>query len=585
MIKKTKREKTIRVSKLTTHVSEMQRSRLIFLRILLLVAFTTLGYRVLDLQLFNKHFLQNEGDKRSVRYETVAAHRGIIFDRHGKPLSVSTPLVTICADPRELYGDNTRWVQLAEALGLDDKKLSDRITINKHKEFLYLKRKMTPEEAARVMALDVLGVYTIVEHQRYYPAGEVTSHVVGIVNMDEQGQEGIELAYDNWLSGRDGKVRHLKDRKGRLTKESELVQSPQAGRELRLSIDLRLQYLGYRALQKATKKHGAKSGSLVMLDSKTGEVLVMVNQPSYNPNNRSVMKPSHLRNRTVVDALEPGSTLKPFTVTAALESGYYTKTTPVNTNPGWIIVGHDEVRDIRNYGQLDITSLLIKSSNVGAAKVAMDIGIDSLLDIYGRVGLGQGTGLGFPGENAGYLPFKDSWSDISIAALSFGYGVTVTPLQLAQAYMILANRGIKRPISLVKRELPPEGGRVISKEIADDIIDMLVAVTEKGSGRRAKIPGYKIAGKTGTVRKLGVDGYKKDKHVGLFVGIAPAYNPRLVTVVVIDEPEGKEYYGGLVAAPVFAQVNADALRILSIPPDKPDIYTVQTDKTKKNDAG
>ncbi|PJE80356.1 Peptidoglycan D,D-transpeptidase FtsI [invertebrate metagenome] len=559
--------------------------RLIFLRLCFVVASVILGYRILDLQLFNRQFLQNEGDKRSVRYESIPAHRGIIFDRNGKPLSVSTPLVTLWADPGDLYPESSRWQELANALNVDYDWLSERITVNKHKEFVYLKRQMAPEVANKVMALDIPGVHSVEEHRRYYPAGEVASHLVGFVDIDEVGQEGVELAYNRWLSGDEGKVRYLKDRRGRLVKKAELIDSPKVGKELRLSIDLRLQYLAYKALKSAVREHKAKSGSLVMLDSQTGEVLAMVNQPSYNPNSRSGMKPSRMRNRVVTDAIEPGSTLKPFTIAAALESGRYNKNTPINTSPGWMMLGRNEVRDILNYGQLTVTSVLTKSSNIGVTKIAMDIGVDSILDVFTRVGLGQSTGIGFPGENTGYLPFRDQWSRIGVATLSFGYGLTVTPLQLAQAYMVLATGGIMRPVSVIKRDIVPKGHRVLEEQTALDVRNMLATVVQSGSARRAKVAGYKVGGKTGTVRKIENGGYSSDRHMGLFAGIAPLDNPRLVTVVVIDDPADGHYYGGLTAAPVFSKVTASALRMLRIPPDKQDILTVQRTDKRHDDAG
>lgn len=556
------------------------RWRLCLLQCVLVIVAITIAYRIIDLQLIDRHFLQNEGNKRSVRYETVPAHRGVIFDRNGKPLAVSTPVITLWADPSELLQAKTRWAELATALGISEKMLARLISDNRGKDFIYLKRHMTPEKGAKVLALKIPGVNKIEEHRRYYPAGEVTAHLVGFTDVDEKGQEGIELGYNDWLEGVPGKIRFLKDRRGRLAKQAELVKSVEPGKELMLSIDLSIQYMAYRELQKAVDKHKAKAGSLVMIDVQTGEILAMVNQPAYNPNNRAGMAAFRVRNRVVTDVLEPGSTLKPFTVMAALESGRYTKETPINTHPGYMRVGRNLVKDILNYGQLTVTSVLTKSSNIGVTKMAMDVGVDSVLDTFRRVGFGQITGIGFPGESAGYLPFRDRWSDIEVATLSFGYGLTVTPLQLAQAYAVLGAKGVMRPVSLIKRDVPPKGIRVFDEQISTDVLEMLSTVVDNGSGQRAKVPAYRVGGKTGTVRKVGASGYQDDRHVGIFAGVAPIDNPRLATVIVIDEPTEGGYYGGLTAAPVFSRVNANALRMLSVAPQQKEVLTAE----RENDS-
>ncbi len=556
-----------------TNKEPSNRWRLAVLQCLLVVAGLAIGYRIVDLQLLDRHFLQNEGDKRSVRYEQLPAHRGVIFDRNGKPLSVSTPVMTIWADPNDLFAVKERWGELAKQLRIKKQVLARRISANRGKEFMYLKRHLTPEQGRQVLALKIPGVQMMEEHRRYYPAGEVTSHLVGFTDIDEAGQEGIELGYNNWLKGSPGKIRYLKDRRGNLAKQAELVESAEPGKELMLSIDLGLQYMAYRELKKAVDRHKARAGSLVMVDVQTGEVLAMVNQPSYNPNNRAEMKAWRMRNRAVTDVLEPGSTLKPFTVAAALESGKYNKNTPVNTTPGYMRIGRDTVRDIRNYGQLDVTSVLTKSSNIGVTKMALGIGVDAVLDMLRRVGIGQATGVGFPGESTGYLPYRDRWSNIEVATLSFGYGLTVTPLQLAQAYTVLGAKGVMRPLSLIKRDVAPKGTRVMDERVAMDVLDMLGTVVQAGSGRRAKVQAYKVGGKTGTARKVGSGGYSNDRHIGVFAGIAPIDNPRLATVIVIDEPTDRGYYGGLTAAPVFSKVNASALRMLGVPPEQRDVLT------------
>nr|MDT0252992.1 penicillin-binding transpeptidase domain-containing protein [Endozoicomonas sp.] len=505
-------------------------------------------------------------DKRSVRYEPVAAHRGVIFDRNGDPLAVSTPVVTIWADPEDLYEAGDRWQELARELGVSLKWLSDRVEVARKRDFIYLKRQLTPEQGAKVMALRVPGVGAINEQRRYYPAAEVAAHLVGFTDIDESGQEGMELAYNEWLTGEPGKRRVLKDRKGRLARQAELMKSASPGKELMLSIDLRLQYMAYRELKKAVELHKAKAGSLVMLDVKTGEVLAMVNQPAYNPNNRAGMQAYKMRNRVVTDMFEPGSTLKPFAVAAALESGQFHKNSVINTAPGYMRLGRDQVKDIRNYGAIDVTTVLRKSSNVGVSKMALAIGPDKVLDLLQRVGLGQSSGTGFPGESPGYLPYRDRWSDIEIATLSFGYGLTVTPLQLAQAYMVIGAGGIMRPVSLIKRDVVPDGVRVMDQRIADEMRKMLREVVHGGTGSRAMIDAFEVGGKTGTSRKVGPNGYIKDRYIGMFAGLVPIDNPRLAMVVVIDDPSGKAYYGGLTAAPVFSSVAAGALRLLGVEP-------------------
>ena len=535
----------------------------------LLIAVALIGYRIVDLQLINRHFLQSEGDKRAVRYESIAAHRGVIFDRNNKPLAVSTPVVTIWAMPEELYEASKRWPELAKALEVSPSWLKKRVTAVKDKEFMYLKRQMTPEDAAAIMALKVPGVYSRKEQRRFYPAGEVAAHLVGFTNIDEVGQEGLELAYNNWLTGEPGRQRVMKDRKGQVIRHAELIKSSRPGNELMLSIDLRLQYMAYRELKKAVETYRAEAGSLVMLDVQTGEVLAMVNQPAYNPNNRAGMQAYRMRNRVVTDVMEPGSSIKPFTIAAALESGSYTKDTVIETGNGYMRLDRNDVRDTGGYGSIDVTTVLSKSSNIGVTKMALDIGPDKVTEMIQRMGFGQSTGVGFPGESTGYVPYRDRWSNIQTATLSFGYGLTVTPLQLAQAYLAIGSGGMMRPVSLIKRDVAPEGVRVLDEGIAKDIRSMLHAVVQKGgTGTRARVPFYEVGGKTGTARKVGQNGYEKDRYISVFAGLAPIDNPRLAMVIVIDDPAGNVYYGGATAAPVFSSVAAGALRILAIEPEQ-----------------
>ena len=544
--------------------------------------------RVMFLQVYDSRFLQQEGNKRAVRYESIPAHRGVIFDRNGKMLAVSAPVMTLWGDPRQLIDQHEHWPELARALDMPASELATRIRNNASKEFIYLKRQVTPEEGMAILNLNIPGVNSYDEHKRYYPMGEVAAHLVGITGIDDKGQEGLELGYDSWLTGKPGTRRTLKDRRGRLAKEAEITKSAEPGKEIMLSIDLRLQYMAYRELKKAVTELKASSGSLVMLDIETGEVLAMVNQPSYNPNNRSGMQAYRMRNRVMTDLFEPGSTLKPFAVVAGLESGRYNRDTEIKTGNGYMRVGRNAVRDLNGYGTIDVETVLVRSSNIGVSKIAMEVGADAVMSVMRRIGLGQSVGTGFPGERTGFLPYKDRWSDFELSTLSFGYGLTVTPLQLAQAYMVLGAGGVLRPVSLIKRDVPPQGKRVIDEQVAKEVLGMLSSVVSQGSGRRASIPSYPVAGKTGTVRKVGGSGYSEDRHVGLFAGVVPADNPKLATVVIIDDPAGEKYYGSLTAAPVFSRVNAQALRMLGVKPRHKDVLTAKVGgwfRYVLNDAG
>jgi cell division protein FtsI (penicillin-binding protein 3) len=550
------------------------RWRIKLLQLLFISAGLVICFRIVDLQVMNRTFLQGEGNKRSIRHESLPAHRGVVFDRNGKILAVSAPVATVWADPQDLIKEPGRWDELAYALQVNKSQVASRVKQNASKEFMYLKRQMTPEQGNRIKALKIPGVHVLNEQRRYYPMGEVTAHLVGITGIDDKGQEGLELGYDHWLTGTEGTQRLLKDRRGRLAREAELVKSAEPGNELMLSIDSRLQYMAYRELKKAVEKNKASAGSLVMIDVQTGEVLAMVNQPSYNPNNRKGLEAYRMRNRVMTDIVEPGSTLKPFTVAAALESGKYDRYTEVKTGVGYMRVGRNAVRDVRGYGTIDVETVLKKSSNIGVSKMALDIGADTLVDMLRRIGFGQSPGTGFPGERAGYLPYKDRWSDIEIATLSFGYGLTVTPLQLAQAYSVLGAGGILRPISLIKRDVAPDGIRVMDEKVADDVLSMLGKVVGKGgTGWRGAVKSYNVAGKTGTVKKVGGSGYSDDRYIGLFAGVAPVENPRIATVVIIDDPAGDQYYGGVIAGPVFSKVNGQALRMLGVRPKEEKVLT------------
>ncbi len=529
-------------------------------------------WRIAELHVLDEGFLKNQGDKRSVRHVPIPAHRGQITDRNGEPLAISTPVLTIWANPTQLIHQRSHWPALAKALGTDLATFSERLQSNADKEFIYLRRRMVPAAGDAVMALKVPGVYGIEEYRRFYPAGEVTAHLVGFTNVDEKGQEGVELAYDHWLEGVPGKRQVLQDRRGRLIKDVQVVQNARPGNDLTLSIDLRLQYLAHRQLREALQEFEARAGSIVMLDVRTGEVLAMVNHPTYNPNNRANLKPDMMRNRALIDVFEPGSTVKPISMSAALASGRWSPTDEVNVYPGTLRIGRYTIRDVSRApgGVLDLTGILLKSSNVGMSKIAFDIGGPALRETMQNVGFGQYTGLGFPGERVGNLPSFREWRQAETAALSYGYGLSVTTMQMAQAYAILANDGRKAPMSLLRLNEKPDTQQMIPEDVALTVQGMLQQVIELPGGTfRAQVPGYHVAGKSGTARKtsVGSKGYKEDSYRSLFAGFAPSTDPRIAIAVVIDEPTKGGYYGGLVAAPVFSGLMSNALRLLNIAPD------------------
>ncbi len=532
-----------------------------------LCLFALLLVRLTQLQILQTDFLQEEGERRSVRDHSLQAFRGMVVDRNGEPLAVSTPVKSVWINPKQIIQDKVDIRPLAQFLKLNVKQLLTKLKRSSNKEFIYLQRQMNPLMAQKIKALKLPGVGLQQEFKRFYPAAEVASHVVGFTNIDEKGIEGVELAYDEWLQGTPGKGRVIKDRLGRLVKDLGVINPAQPGKELMLSIDLRLQYQAYRELKASVAQHGAKAGSLIMVDVSSGEILAMVNQPSYNPNNRSRLNTAAVRNRSVTDIFEPGSTVKPFTVVAALMAGQVTAKTIINTHPGTLRLGKKTIRDHRNYGELDIEGILIKSSNVGVSKLAIELGGENLWKSYQRLGLGKPVGLGLPGEHGGKVAvLSNRWSKLQSATLSYGYGLAVTPLQLAQAYQVLANGGVKQPLSIIHKEIEP-GEQVIPEKVATQVLAMLKGVvSSKGTARRAKVNGYLVAGKTGTAHKVGGNGYEDDHYSSLFAGIAPADNPKIVTIVVVDDPSGQEYYGGEVAAPIFSRVTQASLRLLKIAP-------------------
>lgn len=535
---------------------------------LLLGALTLLAVRSVYLQVISADYLKNQGNARHSRVIKDNSHRGMILDRNGAPLAVSTPVDSVWAHPATLLEEHRYWPALTRALDLAPGELARMVQRNADREFMYVKRHVTPDIAARVTGLKISGVALLREYRRYYPAGAVTGHVLGFTNVDDQGQEGLELAYDSWLRAVPGTKRVLRDLYGNAVEVVESIRLPTAGKDLIVSLDRRIQYLAYRELKNAVTRHGARAGAAIVLDVHTGEVLAMANEPDFNPNNRAQLQGSAFRNRAVTDMFEPGSTLKPFTVAAALESGKFFPTTPIDTAPGTIQIGGKTIRDLHNYGTLSVARIIEKSSNVGASKIALALNKQVLWDMLRRVGFGQPTGSQLPGEALGLLHPASRWVPVEQASISYGYGISVTPLQLARAYAALAS-GELAPVTLVRRDSTATT-RAFSVPVSQSLKQMLeLAVGEQGTGVAARVPDYRVAGKTGTVRKLTASGYSESEHIAWFAGFAPVTAPRLAMVVVIDTPARGVYLGGEVAAPVFGHVMSGALRLLDIPPDAP----------------
>ncbi len=543
------------------------------LGLMILTVIAGLIVRMIDLAVVLRPFLQNQGDARSLRVIHESAFRGMITDRNGYPLAISASVFSIWVNPNEFIMDTDSIHSLAELLGMQSKDIQTILEHhkNKHREFVYLKRQVPPPIAKEIKLLDIPGVYLQQDYKRYYPEGEVAAHVIGFTNVDDHGQEGLELLYNDWLSGVSGKEKVIKDRMGRVIDNVQELQKQRPGNDLILSINRRIQYLAYRELLEGVKKNVAVSGSVVVLDVKTGEILAMVNQPSYNPNHMNGQPKENLRNRAMTDVFEPGSTMKSFSVATALESGKYKPDTMIDTTPGWIRIGNHIFHDEHMKGVLSLTQILQFSSNVGISKVILTLPPDRLWNLLHRMGFGESTAVGFPGEQTGRLINRAVWKPQALATLSFGYGISVTPLQLAHAYATIANDGIKIPLSLTRVEKPPVGEPVIDKKIAGQMMEMLQTVlTKGGTGEPARVPGYSVAGKTGTAWIAENKSYQKHHYTSSFVGIAPASHPRLVVAVVIHDPQGKQYYGGYVSGPVFEKIMEGALRILNIPPDLPE---------------
>ena len=540
----------------------------------LIVAAKIAQLQVMPSEEHGSEFLQTQGDARAIRTETIPGHRGLITDRNGEPLAVSTPVTTLIANPKRVaeHATYAHRVKLAKALNLSLAQLDSRFKRYRNKSFMYLARQLPSVEADRILDLRIPGVFGRQEYKRFYPAGEVTAQLVGFTDINDDGQEGMELAYNAVLSGEPGAKKVVKDLAGRIIKDISLVKPANHGSTLRLSIDLRVQYAAYRALKASVQKHQAKSGSVIVLDVHTGEVLAMVNQPSFNPNDRSNLSPDSVRNRAVTDMMEPGSTIKPFTILAALESGKFKPETVIDTSPGYLKVAYKTFVDQRDYGSLDLTGILNKSSQVGTTKLALALNPDTTRELFERMGFGEGIGSGFPGETSGNLPGYRKWDPVTQATFAFGYGLSASSLQLARAYSILANNGLRHEITMVATDRPPENVRVIEAQLTARVRNMLeTAASDQGTGKRAMIDGYSVGGKTGTLHKVKASGgYDQHRYMSAFAGLAPVNDPRLVTIVVIDEPRDGDYFGGLVAAPVFSEVTGSALRLLQVPPDAMD---------------
>jgi cell division protein FtsI (penicillin-binding protein 3) len=544
------------------------RIRLMVVFGLLVAAAGGLVGRAVDLQLVHNDFLVGQGDQRYVREVDTAAHRGMILDRNGEPLAVSTPVDSVSANPRMLASMSDQWPVLAKALNKDREEVARHLAGSQDRAFIYLARHMKPSDAEVVRRLGMPGVGVEREYRRYYPSGEVVGHVLGFTNVDDAGQEGAELAYDHWLSGEDGKKRVIQDRMGRRVEDIDSIRPTRPGLDLTLSIDLRIQYLAYRELKAAIRDQRARAGSAVVIDVTTGEVLAMVNQPTFNPNDRDQLTPATYRNRAATDMLEPGSSIKPFVVAAALESGRYDEHSTLDASAGFLRVGSMIVEDEHAIGVAGLETILAKSSNVGMSMIALSLEPQQIWSTLRHLGFGQVTASGFPGESAGVLTNYANWRPISIATMSYGYGLSVTPLQLAHAYATIGAMGISRPVSMLRVDGPVAGERVLSEKSARTLVKLLQAVVSPaGTGKQAAIPGYRVAGKTGTAKKAIAGGYSSDHYVGVFGGIAPASNPRLAAVVVIDDPSAGHYHGGDVAAPVFSSVVGGALRLMGVAPD------------------
>lgn len=528
--------------------------------------FCILLWRLIDLTILDRKFLQGQGQARNVRVIDVPAYRGMILDREGAVLAISTPVQALWISPKDFAPSNAQLIKLAKLLKFSIKDLRARISSGHGREFLYLKRQVLPATAQAVKNLNIPGLFSLEEFKRYYPESESAAQLIGFTNIDDNGIEGLELAYQDWLVGVKGKRRVIKDRTGRTIDELNTISEPRAGNTLQLSIDRRIQFFAYNELQKTVKQFGAKSGTVVVLDTRFGELLAVVNYPSFNPNARGHYDLKRYRNRAFTDLFEPGSVIKPFSIASALDTGKFSPETEIDTSPSWLMINGRAIRDVGNYGVLDVTGVLSHSSNVGVTKLTLESPPEQLISVYENSGLGRRTRSGYPGESDGVISqVKNSFV---LATLSFGYGLSTTAVQIARAYLVFANHGHLIPVSLLKRDEVDEDKKVIKAKTADQVLAMLEDTIEHGTGKYAKVPGYRVAGKTGTARIAGKQGYKKRKYISSFVGLAPVSDPRIIVAVFINEPTQKSYYGSIVAGPLFAKVMGSTLRTLDIPRDK-----------------
>lgn len=554
------------------HEAAFLGTRHYFVLLVLLSLLAGLVSRALYLQIVEQDFLASQGVQRQIRTIETPAYRGAILDRFGTPLAISTPVDSVWVNPQEILENLDALKRVSTKLKLDYRDTVTMLKQRADREFVYLKRQLEPD-FARQVAAGIDGVYLQREYHRFYPAGEVVSHLVGFTNIDDQGQEGLELAYQEWLQAQPGQRRVIRNRRGEVVEELAQVKAASSGNDIYTSIDMRLQYIAYRSLARAIKFHAAKGGSAVLLDARSGEVLAIVNQPSYNPNRRASMAPEQLRNRALTDVFEPGSAIKPFTVAAAIDRGRYHRGSNIDTSPGYMMVSGHPVKDIRNYGVLDLPGILRKSSNVGASRIAMSMDREELWQSFSDYGFGEPSGVAFPGESSGYFRHFGQWQPLDHATMGFGYGMSLSITQLARAYAVIANQGRLPELSLLRKEAAEIRGNEISRHVmkaatARQLLSMMTEVVgPKGTAQQAAVDGFLVAGKTGTAKKSIAGGYQKDDYVSVFAGIAPASDPRLVMAVMIDEPTQNGYYGGVVAAPVFQEVISNALRILDVAPD------------------
>lgn len=521
------------------------------------------------LQVMHDDFLQEKGNARYSRVIEVSAHRGMITDRNGEPLAVSTPVESVWASPADVVADGKQVKQLAQILGMDLGDLKEKLS-DTSRDFVYLKRQLPPDQASRVVAMGIPGISLQREYRRFYPSGEQAAQTLGFTGQDDNGQEGLELALQDQLAGKPGSQRVIKDRRGRIVEDAGSLRAPRPGNDIALSLDSNVQHIAYRELESAVREHKARAGAVVVLDARTGEVLALANYPGYNPNNRGKVNPQAMRNRAVVDLFEPGSTMKPFTVAAAIEHGKVRPDTRINTENGVLTISNRKIHDSHpDKEPLTVAQVIQKSSNVGSAKMALMLPPETLWQSLSDSGIGAPTGSGFPGEATGRLRDPGGWRPIEQATMSYGHGLSVNLLQLARAYTIFAGDGELKPVSMLRLDAPPAGKKVFSEKTARALREMMESVVMPGgTAPLAQVAGYRVAGKTGTAHKL-EGGRYVNKYVASFVGFAPVSDPRLVVAVMIDEPDNGKYYGGLVAAPVFSKVAGGALHALNVPNDAP----------------